>query len=229
MIILIHGDDHVSSRNKLIEEKNARKSDDIKTFEGSKVTAKDLTEETFSQSLFSLPQTIIIENLTNLPKSKSKEECINILLSVGETRTIIFWEKSEVSKATINKYFSHTKVYGYTYPKLLFAFLDSIGKVRQNDLLQTFHRLLTQSDAELVYAMLIRQWRYLILARDLGLSGLHSLSPWQARKFMDQSHQFSLDDLQKSYRQLLAIDASVKSGQTPFTTSQLLDIFLVNL
>lgn len=229
MIVLIHGDDTVSSRVKLQEEKVLHKDENIQFLDGTKITSTQLHEVFSSLSLFTLGKTVIIENLIGGPKSKAKDQSLSILSTYSQNHSIILWEKSEVTKTILTKYFTKSKVYLYTYPKILFSFLDSIGRRSPGEILQMFHELLRHTDAEMVYSMLVRQWRFLLIAKDLGRTGLGMLSPWQAHKFVDQAGTFSIDQLQQSYRQLLSVDANIKSGQTPLSMTQLLDIFLVNL
>lgn len=229
MITLLHGDDIVSSRNKLLEEKSSNKNEEVRTIDGAKIAPKDLFEMLSAQTLFAIPQTFVIENLLSGSKSKAKDENITIAIKAGETHSIILWEKNEIGKANLTKYFSKAKVYAFAHPRLLFTFLDSIGRYDTHQLLSTFHQLTKQTDAEMVYAMLVRQWRYLIIAKDARLGPSSGLSPWQAKKFESQAKYFSHEQLIKSYRNLLSIDASIKFGRTPLQTSALLDIFLMNL
>ncbi len=95
--------------------------------------------------------------------------------------------------------------------------------------LPLFHDLAKTEPVEVIFVMIVRQLRYLLLTKDKIASQKSGLPPWQVARFERQANYFREEDLIASYRKLLDIDYKIKSGRTPFNLQQLLDIFLVNL
>ena len=227
MITLIHGNDPASSRAKLKEEVENNKDTEIVRFEGIKLTIPEVVGATQSDSLFMTKKTVLIENLLKGPISKEKEIILQMLTQTGHN--IVLWEETEIDKRIINKYFAKSKVYTISIPAIIFNFLDSIGTQSAKVMLSQFHEIIKSRDAMFVHVMLLRQWRFLLIAKTLGSQGLSDISPWQAKKFISQSKYFSIEELITSYRQLLQIEYRFKTGLTPLPFAKLLDIFLANI
>lgn len=226
MLFLIYGADIVVSRNALNEEKEKSKDGEIITLDGRKVTLADVVTAAGSVSLFKSEKTIIIERLLKGGITREKEKIIFYLTKEKNLPKIIIWEESEVDKVKIKKFFSKAKVIHCPLPKLLFKFLDSLGSCSSSFLISMFKKLLKEKNVELVYVMILRQIRFLIIAKNMGEKGL-ALSPWQARKFISQSRYFKLNELILAYRNLLSLEYKLKTGATPYSFEKLLDIFLV--
>lgn len=229
MLTIIHGDDIVSSRKILEEEK--RKTDNIEviTFDGSKISYTELATSVQSLSLFGNLRMILIENLLKGAVSKQKEEIFTFLSSGKLLDTVILWEEEEISKALLRKFFPKARIIICQPPQLLFRFLETIGYKQPAELLSLFYQVLIQTEADFVFMMLLRQFRYLLVAKDLGSKGLSSMQSWQSRKFEQQAGYFTSAELVSSYRNLLSIDYKIKTGKVPYSLKELIDIFLVSL
>ena len=113
--------------------------------------------------------------------------------------------------------------------------LGHIGKyegpektVSTSFLRESLTQLLGQ-DVNFIFAMIIRQWHNLLLVLNLKEDSATGLTSWQISKFKRQASAFTSARLLNSYRKLIAIDYQIKSGLTPFSQKELLDIFLINL
>lgn len=229
MKLLIHGEDTVDSRRKLDEKKHEHDQFELISIDGKHASLTDLVTAVESSSLFSNKRMIILENLFSGVLTKEKEAILTYLSSVNTDNCIIVWEGSEISKRLTGKYCLSWIIYSFPFPQILFKFLDSIGGVSSSSLLMMFRSLLTQKEAALIHSMLTRQFRMLILAKDMGTAGFPELQSWQARKFLQQAGYFTLSQLINNYRELLSIEYKLKTGQTPYTLSALLDIFIATL
>lgn len=229
MLTLIHGDDKVTTRKVLEEKKLEANGNEIVILDGTKISMTDIVSACESISFFAEKKVIIIENLIGKNTLKEKDKVISYLNNLITENTIIICESLEISKTVLTKYFPKAEIILCKSPLLMFRFLDSIGVNAKNTTLALFHSVLRERDANFVLTMLIRQIRYLILAKDPGVNGLSDLSPWQAKKFTQQCRFFEEDHLISNYRQLLALEFNFKTGRTPLPLKELLDIFLVNL
>jgi DNA polymerase III subunit delta len=103
----------------------------------------------------------------------------------------------------------------------IFEMTDAMGKRDVKTALELLHDQLSHS-AEPLYllAMIARQFRLLLQVRDLATRGLSGeairarlgLHPYVARKIFDQARNFSMDQLEASYRKLLDVDIAMKTG-----------------
>src|SRR5512136_1071654 len=100
----------------------------------------------------------------------------------------------------------------------VFEVVDAIGKRDARAALARLQRLLEDEDTHYVFAMILRQFRLLLRARealDAGLAPAQALNahPVVVRKVAEQARNFSLDDLERIYHRLMEIDLADKSSQ----------------
>ena len=100
----------------------------------------------------------------------------------------------------------------------VFAMVDALGEGDGRQALSRLHRLLEDEPARYAFAMIIRQFRLLLMARetlDAGLDPVKTLPvhPFVARKTAAQSRRFSMSDLVQIYHRLLEVDIALKTSQ----------------
>lgn len=226
-IVVYSGDDIVSSRKAFLDYLESLERDD---FELIRTSGKDLTEETLElhsspTSLFGQKKTLAIENLLLGTKSKEKEKIIEKIAKEKEC-DIIIWEGKDISKTDQKKYPGNFVFKNFKLPQILFNFLDSLapGKTKEN--LDFFHRVIEEVDPAFVFLMVIRQFRYLILASENELTGM---PPWQCGKFFHQTKLFSKEKLLIIYERLLEIDYRQKTSGLVKDLTFELDLLLSEL
>lgn len=110
----------------------------------------------------------------------------------------------------------------------IFDLVDALGTrngARAAYLLQ--QKLNEGVDPFYLFAMFVRQFRMLLLAKESAESGLTApaiarvvgLHPYVAGKVTQQARSFSLAQLEQVYSRLLEIDVGVKTGTTDMTTA----------
>lgn len=224
--MLIHGNDNDSSRKKLQEIISGRDAESM-YFDGGKLELADLLLANEAATLLSTTKTIIIENFFKGTKQKAKEAILDYSLKNSGDNLLIFWDDHEVGVQS--KKFPAKQNFKFDFPKLLFKFLDDIGRQKTSVILTYFHELLKEKEVSLIFALIIRQFRFLLMTADLNLKEGLPLASWQVAKFRQQGRAFSHDELMQNYRGLLNIDYRLKNGLTPLKLDQLIDIFLINL
>jgi len=224
--MLIHGSDTAASRKKLQDTVNSV-HDETVYFNGNYITLADLLLANEAGSFFSSGKTIVIENFFKGAKQIEKDKIFDYAKNESIQNLIVFWEDREVSAK--DKLFKKDEIFKFDFPKLLFKFLDDLGRQPAKVLLNYFHTLQKEKEAELIFSLIVRQFRLLLMMSDPKVTGNGKLAPWQIAKFRQQARNFPADSLMGNYRALLNIDYRIKSGLTPFKMDQLIDIFLVNL
>jgi DNA polymerase III subunit delta len=105
----------------------------------------------------------------------------------------------------------------------VFAMVDALGNQDAGKAQRMLHRLLEYQDYFAIFGMVVRQFRQLILAREILDNGggkdeiVRGLklqyNPWLADRLIPQVRRFSAPDLAKIYHRLLEVDEAVKSSQ----------------
>jgi len=101
--------------------------------------------------------------------------------------------------------------------------------------MSALHRLLDEQDVQSIFGMIVRQFRLMLLAKDVleqgGVEGSVAReikqAPFVAKKISAQARRFSLQDLETVYRRLLEIDEAIKTGQIEVEVA--LDAFVAGI
>jgi DNA polymerase-3 subunit delta len=103
----------------------------------------------------------------------------------------------------------------------VFAMVDALGNRQGKRAQEMLHLLLADQDAISLFGMVVRQFRLLLLAREVLDSGggeaeaarALGVHPFVAEKALAQARLFSLPALEAIYHRLLELDEAVKTGQ----------------
>jgi DNA polymerase-3 subunit delta len=105
----------------------------------------------------------------------------------------------------------------------IFALVDAIGSGNVKRAMEMLQRLMEQEDPMGIFAMIVRQFRLLLQARELldhkgtaqDVARELRIHPYVADKVSGQARRFSLPLLERIYRHLLEIDEAMKTSQMP--------------
>jgi DNA polymerase-3 subunit delta len=122
----------------------------------------------------------------------------------------------------------------------IFAMVDALGARNGQGAVAVLERLLEQVEHGYIFSMVVRQFRFLLLVREILDSGGgkneiseqlrflqrgNRLVPdWMAGKLINQAKRFTLNELEHVYQRLLDIDEDLKCGLT--TVDLALEIFV---
>lgn len=114
----------------------------------------------------------------------------------------------------------------------VFAMVDAIGLRHGKDAQHHLHRLLEDSDPHYAFAMIVRQFRLILQAREALDNGQNpeqilQLPRFVANKISAQAQNFSLKDLERIHHNLLSIDLASKTSQASYDIE--LDRFIAEL
>ena len=228
MIIILHGENNFLSRQKLqeeIETFKAEKKGEVLRFEGNNLSLVNLQQALESSSLINENQLVVIESLFSGRKNKQKEIILSYLKETNPENLVI-WEGKKIDGRALSSF--KAQVLRFDLPLIIFRFLDSLAPENIPQSINLFHQSLKQDPPELVFNLLIRQFRLLILAADLGEKGLGQMKDWQKGKLIRQAKKFGLAKLIKIYKELLRIDWQQKTSRSPFNLISQLDLFLAS-
>ncbi len=114
----------------------------------------------------------------------------------------------------------------------VFAMVDALGAGDSRQAQAHLHRLLQEDSPRYAFAMITRQFRLLIQAREALDDGQDpqtalALPPFVVRKIVAQARRFTLPELERIYHALLECDLAMKTSQMDDLVA--LDTFLASL
>lgn len=228
MFHIIHGENQVASRKKLTELiSNFRSQNkDLVSLTADKLDRPSLESFLQSESLFGNEKVLLLEGLHSLPKSKRKDEFINLISNA--LIDIILWEKKLLTKTDLKKLPSNSQIYEFKVSVKLWTFLDKLSsnpksKVAQ---LKLFKESVETESAEFIYIMIARQIRLLIQVKE---GQTQKIAPFMIAKLNKQAMEFSLEQLLKLHQQLYLIDQKQKQSLNFLSLEGELDLFIFNM
>ena len=227
MITILHGDDIVKSRLALEEIKKQNQKAEILNLNGKKIDLTQLKQALEAISMFSDQRLVVIENLLG----NKQGELIAYLQDNLPKSDLVLWEGKEISKSFLSK-IPQAKIFLFKPEPVLFKFLESIKPDNKEEELKLLELSLKKEAPEIIFHMLTRQLRLLMLLREginSGIEELDRLASWQKERLTRQAKYFTLGQLVDIYHQLLEIDLQQKSGQAAFNLPKTLELFVANL
>ena len=117
----------------------------------------------------------------------------------------------------------------------IFSLVDSMALGRARQAQKLLHRLLEEEVPLKIFAMIVRQFRLLIKAREIldhggnqqTITSRARLHPFVAQKLEAQARRFNLTQLEEIYHQLLEMDEAAKSGGMPLDVN--MDVLIFEL
>ncbi len=117
----------------------------------------------------------------------------------------------------------------------IFEMVEAVTRGDARRGMKLLHQMLEKEDAQVIFGMIVRQFRMLIQAKAIldDRGGVNEVTQalktadFVARKLVEQARRFSLAELQEIYRKLLDIDLESKNSTTPWEVA--LDTFVVDI
>lgn len=219
MTTLIHGDNVRQSVDRL-SKLEAEFSGEITRIHTKGHDKNSLSEELNSSSLFSGSILYIIEN--PLIAKKFLQD-----VSFPPQQNLILFEDTLLSKQEIaffQKLFPSLKIEEFKFDPVVFRFVEAIYPGNQKSLIPLWKAYIKTEEPEIAFSMIVRQSRLL-----LGAEEYEKLGDWQKRKVDQQKVRFPINEVIKFHKQLLDLEYKYKSGLTPLSLSDSLELLLFSL
>ena len=105
----------------------------------------------------------------------------------------------------------------------IFTMVDALGNQNARTAMNMLHRQLEQQDPIPIFGMVVRQFRLLLLTREVLDNGGNraelarrlKVPPFVADKLILQSRRYTVPVLEAIYRRLLDVDEAIKTGKVP--------------
>jgi DNA polymerase III subunit delta len=120
-------------------------------------------------------------------------------------------------------------------PVNIFDMVDALGLGNRKTALHHLHSLIEQEEAGNLFGMVVRQFRMLLLTREIlddqgdsiRVQKELNMPGFLANKLIAQARRFNIHELETIYRRLCAMDVSIKTGEVPLEVA--LDDFVAGL
>jgi len=232
MITILHGENTLASRNRFVLLKSEAQDADIISLEGKGLRLPTVEEALMTTSLFNQKRLVVIENLfSNLRTGKTKDEVVLFLSDPSLPSDVLIWEGKSVGPSLLKiKKIKQVVIESFDLPKTIFRFTDALTPGSTGEALYYFAETLKTTAVEVIFAMLIRQFRLMTaLSLRSEIPELTKMNPWQKSKLSRQEKQYTSKRLIQLYKDLMIIDFQVKTGRTPFVLTKHIEQFIINL
>lgn len=230
MLTIVHGSDTAGSRKFFLDEK--KRMADAVLLRESEVSLTFLAQLLEGGGLFENSKNLFIEQfLTERKKSKEKEAITAYFLQQGKAHNIFLWEGKELTAAALTP-LKGSIIRAFKLPISLFAFLDALRPGNGRQLIQLFHKSLETTEPEMVFFMLVRQFRLLLALSDPSsetISEVSRLAPWQKGKMEKQAKLFPTVKLKVIYSRLFEIEIAQKTGMLTQSLISVVDFLLIGI
>lgn len=220
MLIIICGEDTVSSRKYLqsLMHEYIQKDYWIKNLTYDSID-EILKWQKDSPSLFAQKKLFVTEYISKKIPRKSK--IMNILQKIHKEKniTLIDWENESgrslkfIQTAVIKEFRPHQHI---------FTLLDSFYPSNKAFFLKLLQSLSETQDEHFIFLMLQKLVRNLILVKSDKIPS--KVQSWQLHKLKSQARHWRLEDLVKVYETFMRIEIGEKSGMSPYSVKESLDI-----
>ncbi len=229
MMTILHGDDTTASRNYYLEQITQHHIEN--TFDGDEITLTDLVQIFEGGGFFQDTASVGIENLLSKRKQSKELDSVLTFLNNQPEGTVILWESKSLPKTKLNQ-FKNADSQEFKLPQHLFQFLDSLKPGNPKQLIELFHKNLVTTEPEMLFFMMVRQFRMLLALSQDSLEQIEEaarLAPWQKSKLVSQSRQFSVKQLGSLHNKLYSIELGQKTGTLNLPLTSAIDIFLLEI
>lgn len=221
MVIIVHGDDQVSSRRRLsdIRDHYEKKGWEIVgTPKGA--TLEDIDLSSKSQTLLGQEIIVIVEEFFSNKKSPKTQS------SHFSSGNVVFWEPRELSKTILNTFPKNWRVENFSIPQTTFKLLDTIAPGNPQNALRVLHDM-AEEDVFGLVPLIAWHTRFMIWAKEE--SKTLNLPSWRAQKLFTQASRFELTALYEFHGNLLKLDRSIKTGTNVLPPLASLELLIANL
>ena len=207
MVTIIHGNDPVTSRKFFLDQKDK----DSVTFDAEALELSELELSLQGSGLFGSTKKVFIENLFTRKGSKNVEDVAKYLDETPDNQVYI-WADKELPAKSISP-FKKPEIQNFKIPSSIFSFLDGLRPDSQQNLV-AFHNALSSTEPEIIFFMMIRQFRLLLgltSGSNSNIDEVKRLAPWQRGKLLRQASLFGTSKLKEIYGLIYKIDKNQKT------------------
>lgn len=228
MNYILHGDDHVKSRqrlNELILEARDKEWD-VTRLDGVAVSRTELLDSVRGQALFSQNRLLILENLFS---SRGRTSDLLKELDVDGKIMLAVWEGKKIDGRRLRGFEKNFKIELFSIPVAVFNFLDSLAPKNATAALRFMRKIPTADFDYLLYQIASRVRDLIWLKENPESFELPPQRRWTRGKLTSQAKKWELFDLYALHSKLLELDRQNKRSQLPENLGASLDLLVASI
>jgi len=225
-LVLVERGGAISDKNAVMKFATKMDNGFVRAFNAPKDTVSWILHR--AEKIYEIPMdkraAVALSAVTGTDLRLADNELVKLVAyTAGENRPI-----SEDDVATLTPYVPEANI---------FALTDAIATGRGEQALELMHRLLSDKNQDpfSIFGMIVRQFRLLLLAKEHfitkgnrdGLASALGVHAYPAQKAAQQAQAFSLEDLERIYRNLAELDLKIKTGRIDMLLA--LDLFITGV
>lgn len=207
MITILHGDNQVASRTRLLKLKEEAETENFYAvvIDGKQSSFEAINISAQTTSLLGQRSALFVEDFFSKKRLKSKKQKD---LSVSDL--LVFWESIELPKSILDSFPKGWKIEHFPIPKTIFRLLDCLAPGNAKNILQLIYRAKGQEPEQLVLAMISWHVRYLLWAKEEPKT--LDVPQWKMKRLIAQANMFTKEKLYTLHKQLFDLDRKQKTG-----------------
>ncbi len=223
MLIIICGEDSVSSRDYYLKLKGDYQNKGIEVLDVKAAEINEITKSlSDSISLFSQKLVFFTEGLNKKISKRSNPALYSLAEELAKKKDveIVDWEADVPSREL--KISKGVTVKEFKLPTSIFKLLDACYQGNLKQFITILYSLSDTIDDVFIFIMLVRHIRNLFIIKQGQI--IKSLQSWQVAKLKSQTYHWDQDKLSLFYDGLYKIDVRVKTSNNPFSLRKSLDL-----
>ncbi len=222
---VFYGEDLLNIDKDLLELKSQYET----IIEYDKPDTNTFRSDLLSLGFFAQKRLFVFLNIFNNQVTRGKlSNSINDFMKLAvlqeSTNNFLFVEHDSKKIKYYKQFFNKSDYKSYKLTPYLFYFLDNFYIGNFNKCLEYLNKALLKTAPELVFYMFKRRVRELLLLKQNRLVG--NYQPWQLSKLKGQLKTWSEKKLISVYKTLYKIERGIKTGGTPLTVFESMQIVL---
>ena len=223
MLIIICGEDSISSRNYFTDQQKLLKEKDFEIVNVDYHQVLELDETGSSESsLFASKRAYFTQSLNKKVFKKMSDRNEKKIKAIIESKVIQVFDWEEETSSRELKSIKGIIIKEFKPNQTIFKLLDSCFPGNLKTFLATLNTLSESTEDIFIFIMLARHMRN-ILSVKMG-EKIPKLASWQLGKLANQAKYWEEKNLINFYQGLHRIDVNSKTNGTPFTVKKSLDI-----
>lgn len=183
-----------------------------------------LTSNLFAEKKLHVFKNIFLFQVTRGKLSTKIEEVMKFLASAQNSVSMAFVEEDSNKAKYYKLFFPKATYHDYKLPGYLFSYLDNLKPGNMKRCFEYFQKSLESSPVEILFFMTKRRVKELLQLTAGELKG--NYQPWMLGKLKMQAKEWNGDKLLQFYSSLFNSEKLIKTGKTPYTTRQSLEVIL---
>ncbi len=223
MLIIICGEDSVSSRDYYLKLKGDYQNKGIEVLDVKAAEINEITKSlSDSISLFSQKLVFFTQGLNKKISKRSSPKLFAAAEELAKKKDVQLIDWEEYTTGRELKLTKGVTVKEFKVSESIFKLLDACYPKNLKQFISLLNSLPEKVDDVFIFIMLARHIRNLLMVK-LGCTS-KSLQSWQAAKLKSQARFWDEEKLSSFYDGLYKIDVRVKTSNNPFSLRKSLDL-----